>query len=168
VIADSSGFTIFGSSQAGPWEANSADGGTWASEALPGNASVTILGAFGRNGQAAAIASSGSAVGVFSRGSDGTWKSDPATGINAALVGRIVAVDGGLVALGGGDAGPAVWVSADGISWRSVELPPGTTPGTTLAAALISGGRAFLTGQTEVEGHSVGVIWVGSATLLTP
>jgi hypothetical protein len=168
LIADGSGFTVFGSSPVGPWDAHSADGVTWKREPLPGGANVSIVAAFIRNSKPAVIAQAGAAVGVIFRDNAGSWQTQPADGLGSSQIARIVAVDGGLVALGGSATGPAVWVSIDGTSWRSVELPPGTDPTTTFSSALISGGRALLTGQASVEGHSVGVIWVGSATLLTP
>jgi hypothetical protein len=168
LISDGSGFTVFGGSQTGPWDLQSADGTSWQAEALPGNERVTILAAFSRNGQAAAFAETGGAIGVYSRDSSGAWETEPATGLDTTKIGRIVAVDGGLVAVGGGEVGPSVWVSADGTAWRSIGLPPDSDPGTNLTGALVSGGHAFLIGQTPTGGQAEGVIWEGPAALLAP
>jgi hypothetical protein len=168
VIADGSGFTVFGSSQGGPWDARSADGSVWQGERIPGNADVVIVAAFHRGAQPAVIAESGSAVGVISQGSNGLWQAELAAGLAASMLSRVVVVEGGLVALGGGESGPRLLASADGTSWRELEPPPGSDATTTLTGALVTDGRAFLTGQTEVGGRAIGAIWVGPAALLAP
>ena len=168
VIADASGFTVFGSSPSGPWDARSADGSVWQSERIPGNAGVVIVAAFHRGAEPAVIAESGSAVGVISQGSNGSWLAEPAAGLGASILSRVVVVEGGLVALGGGESGPRLLASADGTSWRDLEPPAGSDATTTLTGALVTDGRAFLTGQTTMKGRSVGVIWTGPATLLAP
>jgi hypothetical protein len=168
VLADASGFTIFGSSPAGPWVARSADGSVWQSERLPGSASVIIVAAFHRNGQAAAIAESGSAVGVIAQDAGGAWQAMAADGLEAAILSRVVQVDGGLVALGGGESGPRAWASIDGTTWRTVELPAAIDASTSLSGALVANGRAFLGGQTTINGQAAGVIWSGPASLLAP
>jgi len=168
VIADGSGFTVFGSSPSGPWDARSADGNVWQSEPIPGTAGVVIVAAFHRGAERAVIAESGSAVGVISQGSNGSWQAEPAAGLGASILSRVVVVEGGLVALGGGESGPRLLASADGTSWRDLEPPAGSDATTTLTGALVTGGRAFLTGQTTINGRSVGAIWTGPATLLAP
>jgi len=80
----------------------------------------------------------------------------------------LVVVEGGLVALGGGESGPRLLASADGTSWRDLQPPAGSDATTTLTGALVTNGRAFLTGQTEVGGRAIGAIWTGPATLLAP
>jgi hypothetical protein len=168
VMADASGFTVFGSSPSAPWVARSSDGATWQSEALPGTGSVSVLAAFTRNGAPAAIVSSGSGIGVISRDSAGAWQAEAGEGLDPGLVGRIVAVDGGLVAVGGGETGPALWASKDGTTWRPAMLPSGSGAGTAFTSATIIGGGAVLTGQMTVDGQARGVIWSGPASLLAP
>ena len=168
IVSGDAGFTVFGSSPTGPWALSSADGSTWTIEALPGNQGVSILAAFLREGRAAALAESGGAVGVLSKDASGAWLTEPATGLDAERVGRVVAIEDGLVAVGGGEVGPAAWVSAEGTAWRAVELPTDRNPGTILTGALAVGRRAFLIGQTSTGGRAVGVIWDGTASLLAP
>jgi len=168
VVAGGSGFAVFGLSASGPWEAVSPDGATWHSERLPGNASVSIVAAFLRDSQPAVITESGSSVSVIARDSGGTWQTQSANGLDAPLLARVVAVRGGLVALGGGPAGPRIWASADGTSWRAVELPSDVAPQTSLTAALVANDRAVLSGRATIGGKEVGAIWIGPASLLAP
>ena len=168
VLGDASGFTIFGSSRAGPWVARSVDGSVWQSERLPGNASVVIVAAVHRNGQAAAIAESGSTVGVIAQDAGGAWQPLAADGLDASILSRVVDVDGGLVALGGAESGPRAWASSDGTTWRTVELPTGVDASTSVSGALVADGRAFLSGQMTINGQAAGVIWSGPASLLAP
>ena len=166
VIADSSGFAVFGASPAGPWDVHSVDGSAWQGERLPGNATVYPMDAFLRDSQPAVIVESGSSVGVIARDSAGAWQTQPANGLDASLLARVVAVKGRLVALGGGSAGPRIWASADGTSWRAVELPSGLATTTSLTSAIVANDRAVLSGQTTINGKAVGAIWIGPASLL--
>jgi hypothetical protein len=98
------------------------------------------------------------------------------TGLTRETLSRIVAVGDGLVALGGGDAGPLAWVSADGVAWRPLDLPAEATEGGTNAAlngAAIVDGRAYLVGQRArgdggTSGGATGSLWSGPAELLQP
>lgn len=171
VIGGDDAFTVFGTSPAGLWAARSGDGSAWEVERLPAGERISILGAFVRDGQPAVVAAFGPSVGVISRDGDGAWRSEPADGLDATELGRIVALDrgaGGIVALGADPDGPTIHVSGDGTSWRSVELPTGIDAGAVLTSALVSRGRAVLTGQQTSDGRIVGTIWSGPATLLAP
>ena len=181
VATDGSGFVAFG---AGPfpgpnWSARSADGSTWEEPVpLPGLAEGSIIGnPVVLDGEIAVFVGDPSgAIGVLKPdGSDG-WRSELTTGLTRETLSRIVAVGDGLVALGGGDAGPLAWISADGVAWRPLELPPEATESGTDAAlngAAIVEGRAYLVGQIRrkdggTSGSLVGALWSGPAELLQP
>jgi hypothetical protein len=80
-------------------------------------------------------------------------------------------VDDHLIAAGATDDGqPLAWTSADGSSWRLVELPREVAGGATVGGMAVANGTAVLVGQvTSSDGStSVGAIWTGPASLLAP
>ena len=179
VAADGSGFVAFGVGPfPGPaWSARSADGSTWQEPVpLPGLAEGSIIGnpvVFG--GEIAVFVGDPSgAIGVLKPDGNGGWKSDLTTGLTRETLSRIMAVGDGLVALGGGEAGPLAWISADGVAWRPLTLPAEATEGGVDAAlngAAIVDGRAYLVGQVPGSAGAagaVGALWSGPAQLLQP
>jgi hypothetical protein len=94
-----------------------------------------------------------------------TFDSVVASGLDGDTLARVVAVDGGLVALGGDAAGPRAWTSLDGATWMPVGLPPDAVSGSTLTGAAIFGGRAWLTGQVTTGTTGAGAAWMGPVSL---
>jgi hypothetical protein len=180
VAADGSGFVAFGVGPfPGPaWSARSADGSTWAEPVpLPGLADSAVIGSpVVLGGEIAVFVGDPSgAIGVLKPDGNGGWRSEQTHGLTRETLGRIVAVGDGLVALGGDAAGPAAWISADGVSWRPLALPAEATDSGADAAlngAAIVDGRAYLVGQVAGEGGTaggaVGALWSGPAALLQP
>jgi hypothetical protein len=181
VAADGSGFVAFG---AGPfpgpnWSARSADGSTWEEPVpLPGLADGSIIGNPVVLGDEVAVfvGDPSGAIGVLKPDGSGGWKSELTSGLTRETLSRIVAVGDGLVALGGGEAGPLAWTSADGVAWQPLDLPAEATESGTDAAlngAVIVDGRAYLVGQIRRKdggssGGLVGALWSGPAELLQP
>jgi hypothetical protein len=181
VAADGSGFVAFGVGPfPGPaWSARSADGSTWEKPVpLPGLADGSIIGnPVVLDGEIAVFVGDPSgAIGVLKPDGSGGWKSELTSGLTRATLSRIVAVGDGLVALGGGDAGPLAWTSADGVTWQPLDLPVEATESgidSALNGAAIVDGRAYLVGQRRREdggtsGGAVGALWSGPAELLQP
>ena len=114
------------------------------------------------------------AIGVLRPDGNGGWKSEQTSGLTRDTLARIVAVGDGLVALGGDQSGARAWISADGVTWRPLELPAEVTaggPDAALNGAAIVDGRAYLVGQVANSGGAggaVGALWSGPASLLTP
>jgi hypothetical protein len=178
VAADDSGFVAFGVGPSGPpWSARSADGTTWEKPApLPGLAEGAIIGnPVVLDGQIAVFVGDPSgAIGVLRPDGAGGWKSEQTSGLTRETLARIVSVGDGLVALGGDQSGAKAWTSADGVTWRPLELPAEVTdsgPEAALNGAAIVDGRAYLVGQAAgsgAAGGAVGALWTGPASLLTP
>ena len=178
VAVDGSGFVAFGAAPlpASAWVSRSADGTAWeAPRPLPGLAGATILGnPVVLDGELAVLAGDpNGAIGLLKPDSSGGWTSQPTEGLARATLSRVIAVDGGLVAIGGDERGAAAWVSSDGITWRPLPLPPeavASGAGTTLTGVAVADGRAYLVGQMVAAGsdRAIGALWTGPATLLRP
>ncbi len=178
VAPDGSGFVAFGVGPGPAWSARSADGSTWEEPVpLPGLADGSIIGnPVVLGGEIAVFVGDPSgAIGVLKPDGNGGWTSELTNGLTRETLTRIVAVGDGLVALGGGLAGPLAWVSADGVSWRPLDLPAEAIKSGADAAlngAAIVDGRAYLVGQILGEGGAgggaVGALWSGPAALLQP
>ena len=116
------------------------------------------------------------AIGVLRPDGSGGWKSEQTSGLTRDTLARIVAVGDGLVALGGDQSGAKAWTSADGVTWRPLELPAEVTasgPDAALNGAAVLNGRAYLVGQMArtdggTSGGAIGALWSGPASLLTP
>ena len=178
VAADDSGFIAFGVGPSGPpWSARSADGTTWEKPVpLPGLAEGSIIGnPVVLDGEIAVFVGDPSgAIGVLRPDGNGGWKSEQTSGLTRDTLSRIVSVGDGLVAFGGDQTGAKAWTSADGVTWRPLELPAEATdsgPDAALNGAAIVDGRAYLVGQVAgsgAAGGAVGALWSGPASLLTP
>jgi hypothetical protein len=180
VASDASGFVAFGVGPSGPpWSARSSDGTSWEKPVpLPGLAEGSIIGnPVVLDGQIAVFVGDPSgAIGVLRPDGSGGWKSEQTSGLTRDTLARIVGVGDGLVALGGDQSGTKAWTSADGITWRPLELPAEVTasgPDAALNGAAVLNGRAYLVGQMArtdggTSGGAVGALWSGPASLLTP
>jgi hypothetical protein len=178
VAADGSGFIAFGVGPGPAWSARSADGSAWDEPVtLPGLAGGAIIGNPVVLGDEVVVfvGDPSGAIGVLKPDGNGGWKSELTNGLTRETLARIVAVGDGLVALGGGETGPAAWISADGVSWRPLELPVEATDSGVdgaLSGAAIVDGRAYLVGQIRGEGGAAGgatgALWSGPAALLQP
>ena len=178
VTVDGQGFAMLETSAATSeaWVTRSADGTTWSPPAplsgLPAGSNVkepiTVDGAV-----AIFVADTTGSMRVYRVDPAGGWRSTAVDGLRGDTLARIVAVEGGLVALGGDDAGPSAWASADGVTWRAVARPGEVVAagsGATLTGAAVEAGRAFLVGQvpTASGDRAIGALWDGPATLLAP
>jgi hypothetical protein len=181
VAADGNSFVAFGQGPfPGPaWTATSNDGTAWEKPVpLPGLGDSSIIGnPVVLDGEIAVFVGDPSgAIGVLRHDGSGGWASEATTGLTRDTLARIVAVGDGLVALGADQTGPKAWISADGVTWRPLELPAEVAGSGTNAAAngaAIVDGRAYLVGQIArtdggANGGSVGALWSGPASLLTP
>lgn len=154
---------VFGTGPAGAWVSRSTDGATWsAREPLGASPALDVMAAVPLGARLAVIVRDRShVVGTLLTGDGVHWDSALAKGLDGDLLARVVAVDGGLVALGGDDVGPRAWASVDGATWTPVSLPPEAGRGATLTGATIFGGRAWLAGQVQAGSAAVGAAWVG-------
>ena len=178
VAADGTGFIAFGVGPGSAWSARSADGTAW-DEPVPlaGLAEGAIIGNPVVLGDEVVVfvGDPSGAIGMLRPDGSGGWRSELTNGLTRETLSRIVAVGDGLVALGGGDTGPAAWISADGISWRPLALPAEATESGVdgaLNGAAIVDGRAYLVGQVADQGGAAtgahGALWSGPAELLQP
>ena len=178
VAADGTGFIAFGVGPGAAWSARSADGTAWDEPVpLPGLAEGSIIGnPVVLGGEVVVFVGDPSgAIGMLRPDGGGGWRSELTNGLTRETLGRIVAVGDGLVALGGGETGPAAWISSDGISWSPLALPVEATESGVDGAingATIADGRAYLVGQIRSEGGAAGdvrgALWSGPAALLQP
>lgn len=176
VAVDGSGFVAFGTDlDRGPvWVARSVDGTVWQGpRPIPDLVGATIVGnPVVLGGEVAVLAEeSNGAVRLLQPDTGGGWRSQRTRGLTRTALSRIIAVGGGLVALGGDEGGPMAWVSPDGISWRSLALPQeaiASGSDATLTGAAVADGRAYLVGQiiAAAGGRTIGALWTGPASLL--
>ena len=176
VAVDGSGFIAFGTylDRRPAWVARSVDGTAWQGpRPMPGLAGATVVGnPVTLDGQVAVFAGdSNGAVWLIQPDGSGGWRSQLTLGLTRTTLSRIVAVGGGLVALGGDDGGPVAWVSSDGVSWRPLTLPReaiASGPNATLTGAAVADGRAYLVGQIVAAAgdRAIGALWTGPASLL--
>lgn len=162
---------VFGTRPGGAWVSRSTDGLTWSPlTSLGTSPTADVIAAVPLGGRLAVVLrDSTGAVGTLSTADGQTWTSAPAVGLEGRSVAKVVGAGDGLAAIGGDEAGPRLWISADGGTWRPVALPAEAGRATsTLTGATTYAGRAWLVGQMEVGGHSVGAVWVGPEALLRP
>lgn len=154
----------------GIWFSISPNGTTWSvPAALAAPAETDVMAILPLDGGFVAMVRDGSgAVGAY-RSDDGvTWEAAEAVGLDANQVVRFVAVEGALVALGGNEFGPAMWVSADGTSWRATVVPGDVGKNATLRGIAVRQGRVYVVGQAEVDLEAIAGAWAGPAGLITP
>jgi hypothetical protein len=178
VAVDGTGFVAFGTAPppASAWVARSTDGTAWENpQPLPGLSDATIVGNPAvLNGDLAILAGApDGSVGLFTPDGSGGWGSQLTKGLTRSTLSRVIAVDGGLVAIGGDERGPAAWASSDGVQWRPLALPPeaiASGAGATLTGVAVADGRAYLVGQivAATGDRGIGALWTGPAALLAP
>ncbi len=178
VVADGSGFVVFGTglAPAPAWTTRSADGTSWQPpQPISGLAEATAIAnpVTFDGAPAMFVADPSGAVGILRPDGQGGWRSEPCQGLSRDSLSRVVAVDGRLVGLGADEGGPLAWISADGVTWRPLALPPEATASganAALTGAAIADGRAYLTGQiaTPADARALGALWTGPASLLQP
>ena len=178
IAADGSGLLAVGSgaAPAAAWTSDSKDGATWdGPHPIAGTVGLSIMGdPVETNGQPAIFArDTAGAVEILRPDGRGGWRSAPCDGLDADTVSRFVGVGGSIVALGGDRDGPAMWVSADGASWRPLALPAearASGSSATLTGVAVADGHAYLVGQVNAPSGAgaIGALWTAPASLLAP
>ncbi|MDQ2965997.1 MAG: hypothetical protein M3R57_09135 [Chloroflexota bacterium] len=168
VLATAAGFVALGWSEQGPWFERTVDGGTWRDHAkLPGPTQGRPLGAAVIGTRLVVfLGDPAGPVRRLSSEEPSTWTVDRAEGLVSSSLIRIEAIPGGLVAIGGEEQGPALWVSGDGVAWRRVTLPQGAVGGYIAGVAVGQGRAVILGGVSTPAGDIVPAGWVGPASLL--
>jgi hypothetical protein len=135
-----------------------------------GGKPVEIISAVAFRGRAVLLVNDGS-IGTFTSDGSGGWQKTQAAGLPLKGVQSLQVVDDHLIAAGATDDGrPLAWTSADGSSWRVVELPREVAGRATPGGMAVANGVAVLVGQVTTSDGStaVGAIWTGPASLLAP
>jgi hypothetical protein len=170
LLATAAGFVALGAGENGPWFERTADGVTWRDLArLPASKEARPIGATVIGTRLVVFL--GDPAGPVQRLSSeepSTWTVDPAQGLVSSSVIRIEAIPGGLVAIGGDDQGPALFVSGDGLAWRRVNLPESSLGGYIAGVAVGQGRAVILGGASTQTGDMKPAGWVGPASLLAP
>ena len=119
---------VFGTGASGAWVSRSPDGATWSPlEPLGASPDLVVVAAVPLGARLAVVVRDQShAVGTLLTDDGVHWTSVLAKGLDGDTLARVVAVDGGLVALGGDASGARAWASIDGETWRTVAVPTGT------------------------------------------
>jgi hypothetical protein len=170
VLATTAGFVTIGVGEQGTWFERSADGVRWRDlvilpaprDARPIGATVVGTRLVVMLGEPA-----GTVVRLSSEEAS-TWTVDRVDGLVATALNRIEAVPGGLVALGGDDTGPTMFVSPDGLAWRRVVLPETARGGYVTDVAVGNGRAVMVGGAIGANGETSSAAWVGPAELLAP
>jgi hypothetical protein len=178
VAAHASGFVSVGTEPLpdSAWVSRSKDGTAWDTpRPLAGLGGATIVGnPVALDGDLAfLVGAPDGAIGLLRPDGSGGWRSQLTQGLTRSTLSRVVAVGGGLIALGGDETGPAAWLSSDGLAWHRMVLPPeavASGPGATLTGAAVADGRAYLVGQVVAASgdRAIGALWTGPASLLEP
>ena len=151
------------------WTSLSRGGVTWSTPAPLGGPAADVLSVLSLNGKFVAILrTEAGVVGAYESADGAAWTSAQAVGIDGQQVGRIVAVDGGLVALGADESGPRLWASADGTNWRAVAAPLDVGVTGSLQGVAVSRGRVFVVGQASSVPESIGAAWMAPVALIAP
>lgn len=150
---------VFGTGASGAWLSRSPDGSTWSPlEPLGTSPDPVVFAAVPLGARLAVIVrDQGHAVGTMLTDDGVHWTSVLAKGLDGDTLARVVAVDGGLVALGGDDTGARAWASIDGETWRTVAVPADAA---TLTGAAVFDGRAWLSGQAQAGDVAAAAAWV--------
>jgi hypothetical protein len=153
----------------GVWTSTSRGGVTWSTPTPLGGPVADVLAVLSLNGTFVAILRTETGVvGAYQSADGATWTSVQAVGIDGQQVGRVVAVDGGLVALGADESGPRLWGSADGTNWRAVAVPLDAGVTGSLQGVTVTRGRVIVVGQASSETESIGAAWMAPASLIAP
>jgi hypothetical protein len=152
-----------------PWVARSTDGTVWEPPALlpvpAGDRPIALI-ADG-NVVRLFVADTSAANGLLVSADGGRWEGKPVSGLNAESLVGMSLLPRGLLALGG-SPGLQCSLSADGIAWRPLTLPPGLTGDAQITGGAVIGDRAVLVGVIAADNGVVPVAWYGPASLLTP
>ena len=155
--------------EGGVWVSSSWGGVTWLTPAPLGGPAADVLSVVSLDGRFVAIVRTEAGVVGAHQSADGIgWTSAQAAGIDGQQVGRIVAIDGGLVALGADESEPRLWVSADGTNWRALAVPLGAGVTGSLQGVTVSRGHLFVVGQASSETEAVGAAWMAPISLIAP
>jgi hypothetical protein len=153
----------------GVWTSLSRGGVTWSTPTPLGGPAADVLAVLSLNGKFVAILrTEAGVVGAYESADGSAWTSAQALGIDGQQVGRIVVVDGGLVALGADDSGPRLWASADGTNWRAVAVPLDVGVTGSFQGVTVSRGRVFVVGQVSSETESIGAAWMAPVSQIAP
>lgn len=153
----------------GVWTSLSRGGVTWSMPTALGGPAADVLAVLSLNGKFVAILrTQAGVVGAYESVDGTTWTSAQAVGLEGQQVGRIVPIDGGLVALGADETGPLMWVSADGTNWRALAVPLETGATGSLLGVTVSRGHVFVVGQASSETEAVGAAWMAPVSLIAP
>ena len=136
-----------------------------------GGKHLEVIAAVAFRDRAVLFVNDGSSIGAFSSNGSGGWQETQAAGLPLNGVQSVQVVDDHLIAAGATDDGqPLAWASADGSSWRLIELPREVAGGATVGGMAVANGTAVLIGQVTTSDGStaVGAIWTGPASLLAP
>ena len=145
----------------GPVSLTSADGVTWRPGG-PGHAelggALTISAAAGPRGyvvlgKALAGSGSGCVADVWHSPDLRTWtRAHDVNGTNgSSQTLAVAATPDGFVSVGSHNGRPAVWVTSDGVTWRTIDLPG--PPDAQLNAIAVNGDRVVAVGGTDGQGQ---------------
>ena len=168
----SSAFTIAWGER-GIFGSTSDDGIAWTRPVLISGlpADLHIQGVFLRDGRPTIAATEGGVAGLVGLDASGAWTTSRIDAFGGDDLRTIRPIPGGLLAIGSTDRGGLAWVSADGATWRPVELPGDLANiGGMVADVAIRNGRAVVLGEltNPASGATSGEIWLGRASLLAP
>jgi hypothetical protein len=151
------------------WVSTSRGGVTWSAPTPLGGPAADVLAEVSLDGRFVAILRTETGVVGAYQSADGVgWTSAQAVGIDGQQVGRIVAIDGSLVAFGADESGPRLWVSADGTNWRALAVPLDAGGTGLLQGITVSRGHLFVVGQASSETEAVGAAWMAPISLIAP
>ena len=172
VVGDGTQAWVIGTGSGSTWIAYTTDGLAWTPpERIHDIPELEIRGVFLIRDSPLIVASVGGSVGIVDPGTGGGWVTSPATGLDPEALASVGQFDGGLLATGVQSGAAALaWVSADGVSWRSLALPEAlAAPDASVVAVAVRGERAILVGSVVAGGGSaVSRIWTGPAALALP
>jgi len=155
--------------EGGVWVSSSRGGVTWSTPAPLGGPAADVLAVLSLNGKFVAILrTEAGVVGAYESADGVGWTSAQAVGIDGQQVGRIVAIDGGLVAFGADESRPLMRVSADGTNWRALAVPLDAGVTGSLQGVTVSRGHLFVVGQASSETEAVGAAWMAPVSLIAP
>jgi hypothetical protein len=167
IRATRAGFFVFGMSRNGSWVARSTDGTHWTEPArLTGGPNAIPLGTAVIGDRIVVIVRDPEEATEAISSADGeTWIALRADGQTDGLS-RVEQINSGLAGMGDNERGQALTVSADGTSWRPVELPR-ARQGAQVMDVAIWRGRAVVLGWVEADNLQAAA-WVGPASLVVP
>jgi hypothetical protein len=151
------------------WVSSSRGGITWSTPVHLGGPTADVISVVSLDDRFVAIVrTEAGVVGAYQSADGVSWTSAQAVGIDGEQVGRIVAIEGGLIAVGVDESGPLLWVSADGTSWRALAAPLDAGVTGSIHGVAVSRSRVFVVGQASSETEAVGAAWLAPVSLIAP